>query len=202
MLLPSFEGRFWPFALNIQHEFDVVLANVKAAFFHPTPLLNFATGGFAYHYSFKWRCTFHHLKKTTLQQQTHGCLCRSAFLGAASPFCVRRQGAPGTRELKISSVLGEETHTEVRRCEESNRGFQGARACVAKGLRPPHLNNRPEDKNFLKKNKDLGVHPFMLRPLLFLKRIQSKWKNMRNQNEVQKLSTILMAECSRTSPQE
>lgn len=58
-----------------------------------------------------------------------------------------RQRAPGTRELKISSVLGEETHTEVQRCEESNQGFQGARACVAKGLRPPNLNNRPEDKN-------------------------------------------------------
>lgn len=86
-----------------------------------------------------------------------------------------RQGAPGTRELKISSVLGEETHTEVQRCEESNQGFQGARACVAKGLRPPHLNNRPEDKN---QKKDLGVRPFMLRPPPFLKRIRSKLKNM------------------------
>lgn len=93
------------------------------------------------------------------------------FLCVASSFCVRRQGAPGTRELKISSVLGEEIRTEVQRCEESNQGFQGARACVATGLhRLPDLDNRPEGKN---QKKDIGVHPFMLWPLLFLKQIHS-----------------------------
>lgn len=71
----------------------------------------------------------------------------STFLGAASPFRVCRQEAPGTRELKISSAVGEETHTEVQRCEEMNQGFQGARECMAKELVPPHLNNNNNNNN-------------------------------------------------------
>lgn len=70
--------------------------------------------------------------------------CCSTLLGEASPFCVCRQGVPGTRGRRISSVLGEETRTEVRQREESNQGFQGARARVSKGLRPPHLNNNQD----------------------------------------------------------